>query len=166
MLMQKNLIDIALTLAHYLRDDENVKDFCQAQFKKDMTYYVGELLRKSIPVNDNAPYIVICELAKTEGTNDTVQYSCTMFVGIVVDENAIVTESTDILMYDGVDVLANLLNLVQVELNKRSNYQRPISIVKTSILGAIDPTGKHWVGTMELKWNMQQTINLSVEEEF
>lgn len=166
MLMQKNLVDIALTLAHYLRDNSNVKDFCQSQFSKELTIYVGELLRKSIPTSDNAPYVVICELAKTEGTNDIVSYSTNLFVGVAVEANTIVEESTNVKMYDGVDVLANFMNLLQIELNKRSNYQRPISVVKTSILGAIDPNGKHWVGNIELKWNMQQTINLSTEEEF
>lgn len=167
MLLQKNLAEIALQLAHYIDNNTNIKSFCQEQFQKELKIYAGEVLRKTIPSVDETPYLVIRGMEKTEGLLGYAEYTSTIVVGIGSESNTFFADfSENIKMYDGYDVLGKLVTLIQKELNKRNDGANPLRKCEVNMLGAIEPDGSHWAATMVCTWRMIQTINTATEEEF
>lgn len=170
MLTELNLMEeVGMVLARYLNEDEKIKTYCMDKFGKEIKIYVGELLRKTIPTSKDCPYIVITELSKREGTreevNHKVEYTCMMYIGVASERNKLI-EVDGITMYEGCKNLAELMNLVQMELTRRNNGERPFNQVEATIVGSIEPDGSHWGGTLDCRWKMQQTIGLSAMEKF
>lgn len=170
MLTETNLMEgFGMVLAKYLNEDEKIKTFCQEKFGKELKIYVGELLRKTIPTSKDCPYIVITELSKREGTreevNHKVEYACTMYIGIGAERNKLIEED-GIIMYEGCKNLGDFMNLVQMELTRRNDGERPFNQVEATIVGSIEPDGSHWGGTLNCRWKMEQFIGLSQMEQF
>lgn len=169
MLNQFKLMDVGRSLGKYLLENENIKDFCETQFGKPLTVYVGEILRKTIPTKKETPYVVIQELAKKEGTRELVngkcEYTCTFFVGVEGEKDKLVYDD-GLYFYDGCDVLDEFIELIQSELNKRKDGDRLPEQVSVTILGALEPDGTHWGATMEYRWKIHQTLNYNVQDEF
>ncbi|WP_276691263.1 hypothetical protein [Acidaminococcus massiliensis] len=171
MLTELNLMDdFGMVLAKYLNENQKIKEYCNKQFGKELTIYVGELLRDTIPTSENCPYIVITELSKREGTreevNHKVEYTCMMYIGISAPRKKLNTVDNNILTYDGCQTLGTLMNLVQTELMIRHDGERPFNQVEATIVGPIEPDGSHWGGTLNCRWKMAQTLGLSAMEKF
>lgn len=169
MLTQTNLLDIGLTLARYLRDDSQIQAFCQEHFGKKPTFIVGEVLRRDIPTMDKCPYIVITNLQKKEGTRilvkNRVEYSAQFYIGI--DTNyQLSAESDSVYVTDPCTVISEFMGLIQERINERKDRSRPVDECTTEILGSMEPNGGHWVGTMDMTWRIDQTLNLIQNEEF
>ena len=169
MLTQQDLIaDFGMKLATYLDDNERVKKFCQDNFQKEPKIYVGEFLRRTIPTSKDCPYIIITELVKREGTRSAVdgyvQYYATLYVGVSSEKGAM--DAGKISIYTGNRLLSEFMEIIEEELNARNYSDRPLDQVEARIMGAIEPDGSHWGGTMECRWKFQQTLNTPYMEKF
>lgn len=169
MLTQINLMDVGYTIAHYLRDNEKVKSFCEEQFGAQPKFIVGPTTRQQIPTRADCPYIVIADMQKREGlrraVNGYVEYTAHLYVGVSTTTREI-TESDHVYANDGADVCSMFMEVIEEQLNERADRSRPLDQAEVSVLGAIETDGSHWVGEMNLRWQFPQSINTNYMEEF
>lgn len=150
--------DGLLSIAKYLKDDGAIIDFCKYQFDKELTVAVGDLPRLKIPTVKETPYIVLTDFAKKEGLNiEFNNYKFNLYVGVGSDKVEYVDDN-GILIPDLYDVGSHFMTLIQDELNKRRNYDRPISSLITDGPYPVDPAGKHWAGRMTINLRINTTI--------
>ena len=187
MLQNLDISDTLLSLGIFIKKDEAIKEFCTQNFTKDLSVYVGDFTRQTIPSVADSPYIVLTDFSKKEGQNiDFCEYHVTAIVGLSVDVLAdyMWTNATDtrwtgaeycewgsppyishenVLMLDVFDVGAKFMTLLESIFNDKTKRYRPLSRCETTGPQPLD--AKHWFGMMELTWRIYQTLGLTYQEE-
>lgn len=161
-----NLMDIALKIGSFIKNNVYIQDFIREQFDRELQVRVGEMLHFQLPNTEDTPYIVIYDLKKREGIHiDFCTYSCNIAIGVgngarqefVADEN-------DIAFLDAYDVSHQLVNLVIDEINNREDKVRPLASVETKGPFPIEPDGSHWLANIECTWRVYQTMGFNIED--
>ena len=161
-----NLMDIALKIGGYLKNNEHIKEFVAEQFQNELQVRVGEMLHVQLPTVEDTPYIVLYDWRKREGTHiEFCVYSCNIAIGVgkgarpefIVDDNGVA-------FLDAYDVSHQFAQLIINELNNRDDKNRPLAVVETKGAFPIEPDGSHWVITLECSWRVYQTMGFNTEE--
>ena len=162
MLQNLDVSDTLLSLGEFIKNDNLIKEFCEQHFDNELSIYVGDFTRKTIPSSGDCPYIVLTDFTKKEGQNiEFAEYKTTAFIGVTSDES--VVDVDGILMPDVYDVGAKFMVLLETIFNDKEKRNRPLSRCETS--GPYPLDVKHWVGKMELTWRIYQTLGTTYQEE-
>ena len=157
-----NIADIIVTLGDYLKSNQNIKDFCVDNFEKEVSVQLGEVLDKEEPTSDDCPYIIILSGSKEEGTAlTTCTYRMVIAAGVATEPFSKVETDAGSIIHTGYDLINNFLTLIQKELNKR----RLASNVTVNIIGSMNADGSHWAGTMEVLYQIDQVLGISIMQE-
>lgn len=158
-MQQLDMAAVMLTVGDTISQDEAITTFCSNNFAKAVTIQVGEMLPDEQPAEENAPYVVILNGKKSEGAISVCSYSMSLVVGInSASRDKFETEAGSV-MHDGYQLLSQFMLLIQKELNE----YRQIAQADTEVIGAASPDGTHWVGTMELTWEIAQALGTNQE---
>lgn len=161
-----NLMEIALNIGDFIKNNDNINEFVREQFDKELTVAVGEMLQSQIPVTENTPYIVLFDWDKKEGIHvEYCTYSCVIAIGVGKGvRNDFVEDKNGVLFLDAYDVSQQFTQLVISEINNRNDKQRPLSVVATKGTYPIEPDGSHWRTFVECTWRVYQTMGFNQEE--
>ena len=86
MLQNLDISNTLVALGEFIKNDTDIQSFCEENFTEDLSVYVGDFTRKTIPTAANCPYIVLTDFKKKEGQNiEFCEYHTTAFVGVSVD---------------------------------------------------------------------------------
>ena len=162
MLQNLDVSDTLLSLGEFIKNDNLIQEFCEQHFGNELSIYVGDFTRKTIPSAADCPYIVFTDFTKKEGQNiEFAEYKTTAFIGVTSDESVVVVDG--ILMPDVFDVGAKFMTLIETVFNDKEKRNRPLSRVDTS--GPYPLDVRHWVGKMDLTWRIYQTLGTTYQEE-
>jgi len=165
--LQKNLTDLAVTLADHLARSEKLQAFCQECYYKAPMIAVGDATEAFTPTKADAPYIFFYALWKEEGIGKReCSYHCNLSIGISVDDQDPFETEAGVKVFAGSKEVADFAILIQKELDAYKDGMRPVASIKVIQLGALDSAGSHWVTDIECEWTMEQTLSTSYEEEF
>ena len=163
MLQNLDISDTLISLGTFLKNDPAIQEFCESHFSDELTIYVGDFTRKTIPTVKDCPYIVLTDFKKKEGQNiEFCSYGVTAFVGVSADDEVFV-EVDGVIMPDVYDVGAKFMTLIEAVFNDKAKRYRPLSRCETD--GPYPLDVKHWVGKMELTWRIYQTLGTTYQEE-
>ena len=192
MLQNLDISDTLVNLGRFILNDTDIQEFCSENFTEDLSVYVGDFTRKTIPNATDCPYIVLTDFKKKEGQNiEFCEYYVTAFVGmstdVLVEETTDETDDTEntesetteteeteeteetvveedgVVMLDIYDVGAKFMTLIESIFNDKNKRNRPLSRCETD--GPYPLDVKHWVGKMELTWRIYQTLGTTYQEE-
>lgn len=165
-IQNENLMEIALKIGGFLKNNYNIKEFVQEQFKAEINVFVGEMLHSQIPIAENTPYIALYDFRKKEGIHiEYCTYSCKIEIGVGKGvRNDFVEDENGVLFLDAYDVSQQFSQLVISEINNRNDKNRPLAIVETRGAFPIEPDGSHWVISLECSWRVYQTMGFNIEE--
>lgn len=167
MMQNLDISDALIRLGKKLSKDSDIADFCNEQFKKAVTVFVGDTLRSQEPTFDKTPYIVITDFQKQEGQNvEFCSYSFTIYVGVGGEKSELVEDENGLLMPDLFDVGAKFMTLIEAVLNDPKKNLRPCSKVNTAGPFPLDPAGRHWLGKMQISKRIYQHVGTSYQEDF
>ena len=162
MLQNLDISDTLLSLGAFIKNDTEVQEFCEQHFDNELSIYVGDFARKTIPSAADCPYIVITDFKKKEGQNiEFCDYYATAYIGVTSDES--VVDVDGVLMPDVYDVGAKFMTLLETIFNDKAKRNRPLSRCETD--GPYPLDVRHWVGKMELTWRIYQTLGTTYQEE-
>ena len=162
MLQNLDISDTLVNLGLFIKNDRDIQEFCSQHFDNELSIYVGDFTRKTIPSAADCPYIVITDFKKKEGQNiEFCDYYATAYIGVTSDES--VVDVDGILMPDVYDVGAKFMTLIEAIFNDKTKRNRPLSRCETD--GPYPLDVKHWVGKMELTWRIYQTLGTTYQEE-
>lgn len=161
-----NLMDVALKIADYIKENENIKEFVAEQFEKELQVRVGEMLHVQLPTVEDTPYIVLFDWRKREGTHiEFCVYSCNIAIGVGKGARPeFVTDESGVAFLDAYDVSHQLAQLIISEINNRDDKNRPLAVVETKGPYPIEPDGSHWVIVLECSWRIYQTMGFNIED--
>ena len=161
-LQNLDISDTLLSLGAFIKNDEAVQEFCGQNFDNELSVYVGDFARKTIPSAADCPYIVITDFKKKEGQNiEFCDYYATAYIGVTSDES--VVDVDGVLMPEVYDVGAKFMTLLESIFNDKTKRNRPLSRCETD--GPYPLDVRHWVGKMELTWRIYQTLGTTYQEE-
>ena len=165
-----NNIDISnamIDIGNYLKDNPNIKAFCQEQFGKELTVIVGATLRRQLPGHDKTPYVHFYNFDKREGVDvEWCRYRGNILVGVGTGANNDFVEDGGVYILDAYDVTTKLMNLIIKELNDYKEKSRPLSTVETEGPDPIEADGSVWAGFLNCTWRVYQSMGRAVNEEF
>ena len=162
MLQNLDISDTLLALGSFIKNDNLIQEFCNQHFDNELSVYVGDFARKTIPSAADCPYIVITDFKKKEGQNiEFCDYYATVYIGVTSDES--VVDVDGVLMPDVYDVGAKFMTLLETIFNDKNKRNRPLSRCETD--GPYPLDVRHWVGRMELTWRIYQTLGTTYQEE-
>lgn len=160
-----NLMEIALKIGGYIKNNANIQEFAREQFGKELLVRVGEMLHFQLPTFENTPYIVLYGWKKREGTHiEYCTYSCNIAIGIGKGARAnFVTDENGVEFLDAYDVSHQFAQLVINEINNRDDKNRPLALVEMQGPVPIEPDGSHWLANLECTWRVYQTMGFNIE---
>lgn len=159
-MQQLDIADVMIKAGDILLADSAVQAFCSENMAKALTVQVGEVLPDEQPTEENAPYIAILDGDSKEGAEvNPCQYSMSLIIGVKSESRNLVETEAGSVVHEGYSLLSEFMTLIKKTLN---NY-RQISQMESRILGAASPDGTHWVGTMDLTWEIEQVIGYNQE---
>lgn len=159
-----DISDSLLKLGKYIKQNENIVEFCHDHMNKDLKVFVGDLLRRDIPAVNDCPYVVITDWFKKEGQNvEFCAYRATMYIGVATDE-LYYAEQDGVIIPDIYDVGAKLMTLIEQELNSEQR-NRPLAICEVDSPVPITADGRHWQGRMKIELRIYQAMGSCYQEE-
>lgn len=159
-MQQLDMAAVMLKAGDVLGQDDAIKTFCSENRAETLTIQVGEVLPDELPGENDAPYVVILDGKKNEGANvSSCSYSMSLIVGINSASRDRFETDAGSVMHDGYQLLSQFMLLIQ----KTLGDYRQIAQVENDIQGAASPDGTHWVGTMNLTWEIEQAIGYNQE---
>lgn len=159
-MQQLDMAAVMLKVGDVLRQDDAIKAFCYTNRAETLKVQVGEVLPDEQPGENDAPYVVILSGKKSEGANlSACSYSMSLVVGINSASRDRFETTDGSVMHDGYQLLNQFMTLIQ----KTLDDYRQIAQVETEVIGSASPDGTHWVGTMDVTWEIEQTIGFNQE---
>jgi hypothetical protein len=152
---------IVTTFANALAADATLNDYCQAQFEKDVTIFIG-YNGQSLPATTNCPYIVINPDPKVEGAAETV-YKYTITVDWSV-ANETQTTNGKIVALTGLGQCDALGQLILECLNQISSDHPIASVVYRIAATKTEATAlcPQSAGQMKLTINIDRPIGVVI----
>jgi hypothetical protein len=155
------VFQIVTVFADALAADTTLNDYCQAQFGKDVTIYIG-YNGQSLPGKTNCPYVVLNPDQKVEGADETVyQYTLTVDWAIA---NETQTTGGKIVKLNGVEQCDRLGQLILACLNQISGDHPIASVVYRIAATKAEATAlcPQNVGQMRLTINIARPIGMAI----
>ena len=161
-----NLMEIALKIGGYIKNNNNIQDFVREQFNSELLVRVGETLHFQFPTGDETPYVVLYDWRKREGTHiEFCVYSCDIAIGVGRGARPDFVEDDNCVQFlDCYDVAHQFAQLVISEINNRDDKNRPLAVVETIGAFPIEPDGSHWVINLNCSWRIYQTMGFNIED--
>lgn len=166
MITNLNLTDIGIKLAEHLKENALIRDFCQNEFGKQPQFFVGEFLKRQEPTGEDTPYIVLCEMEKTEGVNiEYCEYHITLVIGVGSNTKPdLVNVKDNIFTIDSYDVGNKFTQLIIQVLHDREYMQRPIAKLHTRGTYPVESDGTHWATIMDCTWRVYQDLGVTQQD--
>lgn len=161
-----NFVKMGVELAEHLKNDGDIKNFCQDIYGKDISILVGDATDSFRPTEDDAPYIYMWGFSKKEGTTikDPAEYQCNFGCGVSDKDNS-ETES-GIVIAGGFERVSELMNLVQHSLFGFNEGCKPPDVVEADVMGAIESSNTHWAGNITATWKVPQMLGMGEITDF
>lgn len=161
-----NFVKMGVELAEHLKNDGDIKNFCQDTFGKDVSILVGDPTDRLLPTEEDAPYIFLWGFKKKEGTTikDPAEYQCNFGCGVSEKDDS--ETDSGIVIAGGFERVSELMNLVQHSLFGFKEGCKPPDVVEADVMGALESTNTHWAGNITATWKVPQTLGMDEITDF
>ena len=127
--------------------------YCEANFGKKLTVYVG-MLGALLAGTDSEPYIAIHDFAKVEGAGTSkATYACIIAVSIQTDEEC-ADYGPNVVVSAQHQRLSELMSLIQDSLNTYKGGCQPPTSVETIVAGPQGDNLNQWTGFIAPTWEI------------
>ena len=152
-LQNEDLCKIGVKLAAHIDADQAVNTYCEANFGKKLTVYVG-MLGALLAGTDSEPYIAIHDFAKVEGAGTSkAMYACIIAVSIQTDEEC-ADYGPNVVVSAQHQRLSELMSLIQDSLNTYKGGCQPPTSVETIVAGPQGDNLNQWTGFIAPTWEI------------
>lgn len=157
---------MGVALAEHLKSCEELKNFCQDTFGKELAIVVGDPTDSSLPSEEDAPYIFLWGFKKKEGLKMKTpsEYICNFGLGVSAKDDS--ETDSGIVIFGGFEYIAKMQNIVQRCLNDFNDGCKPPDEVESDIMGALNSANTHWAANITATWQVPQTLGMGETTDF
>ena len=162
MILNFNLNDVALKIGKLLAADYDIQAFCKNNCGKDLICVSGTLDPQDSPSNDDAPYVFVYEIKKSEGDGDSKAHYY-VNIGFAISAEPGFVEEDGVKYQLGYKLACDFEKMIQDVIN---GYRQISHVGEVDIFKPVEPGSKIWAGNMPLRFDIEQTLGLGQTQEF